>query len=227
MTNARILGIVCSHMSDAPSTRKPPSRRLTPKQERFIVEYAKDFNATQAAIRAGYKGKHVGQTAFQVLEKTRSLIEERRQASLKEAESTMPAVQRQALAIATLEQSLQLATALAFYDPRKLYEGDQIKGMDKLTRKQALMISDFKLVENFVKVGEQAAHVGYTKDVKLVDRAPYLNMLLKWHRAFADKQPAKGPDAVDDLSHWTAEDFEAYKKLKAKLRPTVIDGHAS
>lgn len=31
--------------------------KLTPKQERFCVEYVKDLNATQAAIRAGYSEK--------------------------------------------------------------------------------------------------------------------------------------------------------------------------
>lgn len=31
--------------------------KLTPKQERFIAEYLVDLNATQAAIRAGYKPK--------------------------------------------------------------------------------------------------------------------------------------------------------------------------
>ena len=30
---------------------------LTPKQRRFVEEYAKDCNATQAAIRAGYSEK--------------------------------------------------------------------------------------------------------------------------------------------------------------------------
>jgi phage terminase small subunit len=32
-------------------------RRLTPSQERFVEEYLVDFNATQAAIRAGYSPK--------------------------------------------------------------------------------------------------------------------------------------------------------------------------
>jgi phage terminase small subunit len=31
--------------------------RLKPKQELFVVEYLKDFNATKAAIRAGYSTK--------------------------------------------------------------------------------------------------------------------------------------------------------------------------
>lgn len=33
---------------------------LTPKQERFVNEYMKDFNATQAATRAGYSEKTAG-----------------------------------------------------------------------------------------------------------------------------------------------------------------------
>lgn len=35
--------------------RQQISRKLTPMQERFCHEYIKDLNATQAAIRAGYK----------------------------------------------------------------------------------------------------------------------------------------------------------------------------
>ena len=33
------------------------SRKLTEKQNQFILEYMKDLNATQAAIRAGYSKK--------------------------------------------------------------------------------------------------------------------------------------------------------------------------
>lgn len=32
---------------------------MTPKQKQFVQEYLVDLNATQAAIRAGYKGKNV------------------------------------------------------------------------------------------------------------------------------------------------------------------------
>lgn len=32
-------------------------RKLTPRQERFVQEYLLDLNATQAAVRAGYKEK--------------------------------------------------------------------------------------------------------------------------------------------------------------------------
>ena len=43
--------------------------KLTAKQERFVEEYVKDNNATQAAIRAGYKEKTARVIAAQNLSK--------------------------------------------------------------------------------------------------------------------------------------------------------------
>lgn len=43
--------------------------RLTPKQQRFVREYLIDFNATQAAIRAGYSAKTANVIAAQNLAK--------------------------------------------------------------------------------------------------------------------------------------------------------------
>lgn len=42
---------------------------LTPKQERFVQEYLVDLNATQAAIRAGYKEKTAGAIGSENLKK--------------------------------------------------------------------------------------------------------------------------------------------------------------
>jgi phage terminase small subunit len=49
--------------------------QLTPKQERFCYEYCVDFNATQAAIRAGYSGKTAKVIACENL--TKPYIKER------------------------------------------------------------------------------------------------------------------------------------------------------
>lgn len=43
--------------------------RLTPKQAAFVREYMIDLNATQAAIRAGYKAKTAYQTGAENLRK--------------------------------------------------------------------------------------------------------------------------------------------------------------
>lgn len=42
---------------------------MTPKQERFCLEYIKDSNATQAAIRAGYSARSAKQQATRMLSK--------------------------------------------------------------------------------------------------------------------------------------------------------------
>lgn len=199
-------------------------RKLTPKQELFIIEYAKDFNATKAAIRAGYSKHTANEQGAQLLAKLSVLIQERKEQRL-QAAGGVPASTK-IDAIATLEQSLAMVTALAFYDPRKLYDGDNLKSPAQLTRRQALMVADFQVDENFVGVGDKAIHVGYTKKVRMVDRAPYLNMLLKWHGAFPAKAkevlPAT-PPARWDTSGWTAEDWETFKQLRAKSKLRVIN----
>ncbi|WP_413937162.1 terminase small subunit, partial [Nitrospira sp. BLG_1] len=142
-------------MSDSPS---PTPRKLTPKQELFIIEYAKDFNATQAAIRAGYTGKCINRTASQLLARTRYLVEERqqqqqeqerhRQLALRAAGGVPEPDKPPVSAIATLEQSLRLVTALAFGDPRKLFDAaGNPKNPDQLTRRQALMLTGFDVEE--------------------------------------------------------------------------------
>ena len=42
-------------------------KKITPKQKKFCREYLKDFNATQAYIRAGYYKKGAKQGAFRLL----------------------------------------------------------------------------------------------------------------------------------------------------------------
>ncbi len=44
-------------------------RTLSPKQQRFCEEYLIDLNATQAAIRAGYKAKRAYATGWENLKK--------------------------------------------------------------------------------------------------------------------------------------------------------------
>lgn len=44
---------------------------LSARQKKFIVEYLKDSNATQAAIRAGYSEKNADKIGHQLLGKTR------------------------------------------------------------------------------------------------------------------------------------------------------------
>lgn len=56
--------------------KAPPAKKvknkdvaLEPRQERFVFEYLKDFNGTQAAIRAGYSRKTANEQAARLLAK--------------------------------------------------------------------------------------------------------------------------------------------------------------
>jgi len=58
------------------------SRKLTEKQNQFILEYMKDLNATQAAIRAGYSKKTAKVIGYENL--TKPYISERIQEEIDE-----------------------------------------------------------------------------------------------------------------------------------------------
>ncbi len=201
-------------------------RKLTPRQERFVIEYAKDFNATQAALRAGYKGKYVRNTAMQLLGKTKDIIEERKAAVLAE---------RKANGIATLEQTLKLATAMAFHDPRKLFDPHgNCKDMPDLSRIQGMTVAGFEVEESFEGKGAFRKSVGYIKKFKLLDRTPYVTMLMKFHHAFPGEQPKSSEShgtlfPLEAFSHLSLEDQVNMRQrlltvLQDYTQPKVVNG---
>lgn len=84
---------------------------LNPKQEKFVLEYLKDLNATQAAIRAGYSKKTAGSQAFDLLKKP-----EIAQAIADKHGKTLNKLE------VTAERIIQERARLAFFDPRKLFD---------------------------------------------------------------------------------------------------------
>ena len=62
-------------------------KELTLKQRKFVEEYLKDFNATQAAIRAGYPEKSAHSVGYENLQRPiiKSLIEEFQKRSLEDS----------------------------------------------------------------------------------------------------------------------------------------------
>ena len=65
--------------------------RLSSKQQRFVVEYLVDLNATQAAIRAGYSPKTAKSIGSENLTKPdiQACVQERRKDARKRAEITL------------------------------------------------------------------------------------------------------------------------------------------
>jgi phage terminase small subunit len=150
--------------------RKPG---LNPKQRRFAAEYAKDQNATQAAIRAGYSKKSAGKIGERLSKKAeiRALWEKR------------------------LEQvgmsANEVLTALEYIgdaDPRQMFGEDgkllHPKDMPERLRKA---ISSIEVNKGVIKV-------------RFWSKTEALNLAGKTHKLFVERREVTGKDGADLFS---------------------------
>ncbi len=98
---------------------------LTPKQEKFCLEYVKDLNGTQAAIRAGYSEKTAKEQAAQNLTKLniQERVEELKKKSEKRSEITMDDIRKGVADIATSEEEKSADRLKAFDMLTKMFGG--------------------------------------------------------------------------------------------------------
>src|SRR5215475_12924278 len=100
--------------------------KLTPRQVRFVAEYLIDANATQAAIRAGYKAKHADVSGCRLLAnaKIRAAVDAGEAERAKRTQVTADKV------------IMELAR-VAFADPRQLFDESgalrDVRGLDYVT----------------------------------------------------------------------------------------------
>ena len=109
---------------------------LNDKQQRFVDEYLKDLNATQAAIRAGYSAK----TAYAIAEKLLRKVEiQQAVQDAKKARSERTEINQ--------DRVLQELARLAFFDPRKMFHGDgSPKAIHELDDDTAAAVSGLNVV---------------------------------------------------------------------------------
>ena len=97
--------------------KKKKKRKLNPKQRLFCHEYAKDRNATQAAIRAGYAENSANRTGSRLLtnDDIKSYADELCEKHLEKIDYSAEAVLRE-------------MARIAMFDPKKLFDdnGDLI-----------------------------------------------------------------------------------------------------
>jgi len=142
---------------------------FTPKKHRFVGEYLKDLNATQAAIRAGYSAS----TAYS-----------QGQRLLKDVEVQM------AIAAAQAERS-QATKIDAEYVLKRLVEIDQMDVLDILADDMSIKpihqwpkvwrqyLAGFDVSELFEGRGEEREMVGFLKKLKWPDKVKNLELLGK------------------------------------------------
>lgn len=146
---------------------------LNARQQRFVAEYTIDFNATQAAIRAGYSPKTAYSIGSELLKKPEIADFLRAQA--------------ESLGI-TVERVLRERARIAFYDVRRLFhqdgrvramnelDGDTaagIQGFDVATGDDGSVVLKYRLADKNASLMALEKHLGIGKDTQ---SAPALNI---------------------------------------------------
>jgi phage terminase small subunit len=162
---------------------------MTAQQELFCLEYVKDLNGTQAAIRAGYSPKTAQEQASRLLSK--AIISERLQALL---DARFKRVQLDGDTI--LRELLRLATS----DLRKLF--DDKGGLlppHQWPDDAAVAVSSVEVEELFDGYGEERHQIGFTKKVKFWDKPKSLELLGKHLKLFIEQVNHTGKLTIEDL----------------------------
>jgi phage terminase small subunit len=147
-------------------------RPLNPKQRRFVAEYLKDQNGTQAAIRAGYSKRTANEQAAELLAipRIRAAVDAKLDKIMTNAGITQERVLKALLNIAEL-------------DPRMLFNPDgTVKMMSELPDSVALAISSI----------ESDNLVGDIKKLKFWDKVKALELLGKHVKLFDENVTLSG-----------------------------------
>lgn len=152
-------------------------RRLTPKQALFVLEYLVDFNATQAAIRAGYSEKTARKIGSENLTKP-DIEKALREAITKRAEKVgIDAV-----------QVLELIQELAEADPGEAVEW----GADGVTLMESTSLSA-AVRRTVAEVSETTTKDGGSVKIKFHAKTPNLQMLAKHLGLLIERHEHSGP----------------------------------
>ncbi len=126
--------------------------RMTPRQRRFVTEYVVDFNARQAAIRAGYAAKGAAHQAWQLLNWRPNVADAVREA--------MKA--RETRTLITADKALQELARIAFSDIRRLLETApdgriRPKPIESLSEADAAAIAELSVTEKGMRIRARRA----------------------------------------------------------------------
>lgn len=160
--------------------KKGPKDGLSPKQARFVAEYRKDGNATQAAIRAGYSAK----TAYSQGERLLRNVEVAAALRVSQ-ERTMQRLEINADEI--LLENLRLARS----DIRKALAPDgSLRPADEWPDDLAAAVSSIKVRTVYEGTGEDRYPVTIT-ELKLWDKGSAIDRTFK-HLGLYEKDNSQG-----------------------------------
>lgn len=159
---------------------------MNDKQRRFVAEYLKDQNATQAAIRSGYSKQTARQQASDLLSKPNIKSAIQRKLAKIEAKCEV-----------TAERVIAELGRLAFSDMRQLYNAEGgLKPISEWPEDAARAVAGIDTDELFDGFGNAREQVGVTKKVRLWAKNHALETLARHFKLLTDKVEVH---ASDDL----------------------------
>jgi phage terminase small subunit len=157
---------------------------LTPKQRRFVAEYLKDLNATQAAIRAGYSEKTAKVQASRLLTKANV-------ASAVAAGTSKQLETAELSAVRVLEEMRRLA----FVDMRSFFdEAGNLIPVSQLTPEQGSALASFEVIKKNAAAGDGV--IDTVHKFKVWDKTRSLEQLAKHFGLLTEKIEHSGGLAV-------------------------------
>lgn len=157
---------------------------LSGKRKLFCVEYLKDMNGTQAAIRAGYSPGTAQEQASRLL--SNSMVKAEIEANMRKKLSKVEV---------SVERVLAEIARLAFFDPRKLFDDDgKPIHVSQLDDDTAAAIAGLDIVTQ----GNQEIGFAEVLKVKLADKSRNLELLGKYLKMFVERVEHTGEVQVID-----------------------------
>lgn len=157
--------------------------KLTAKQRRFVDEYLKDLNATQAARRTGYTKKSAHAHGHKLLKSpaVQALIQERNE-------------QRSKASGVTRERVLAELARIAFSDIGALFDKEgRFLRLQEMPEDARRALSSVEVEELHSGRGDERTLDGLLKKVKLWDKVKALDSLCK-HLGLFDEPPKTSGD---------------------------------
>ncbi|WP_125769540.1 terminase small subunit [Companilactobacillus furfuricola] len=123
---------------------------LNRQQQKFVDEYIKDLNATQAAIRAGYSEKSARVTASKLLTKANIQTAIQKQVDSMHSESIADATEVMEFLSKTMsgETTETVATAKGLYTDVEVTAKDRIKAAELIGKRHALFTDNINTTGN-------------------------------------------------------------------------------
>lgn len=150
---------------------------LSPKHLRFVTEYLKDLNATQAAIRAGYSPKTAKQQGSRLL--TNADI------AVALADKTEKRLARAEL---SADRVLEEYRRVAFSDLRRLFdESGNLKPIHELNDDEAACLASLEVVKKNLEAGDHKTDTVHK--LRLWDKLKALDSLAQHFDLLTGSQP--------------------------------------